>query len=210
VLFTSAVKEEGKTWNVLHTAAAFAHTGAPTLLVSADLRRPKCDKILQCENCLGLSDTLVGHYEPDEVIRSINGKNFFFLSAGSRVPNPAELLASVRMREVMDALLSRYAFILFDSAPLMLASESLAMAAMVEGVVMVVGASTPKKTVRAACDRLTMVDAKVLGVVINGVDITGPDYKEYSHYYYSYDAEVDKVTDSMVMGERHGDRRPSV
>ncbi len=195
VLFTSAVDGEGKTWNALHTAAAFAQTGAPTLLVSADLRRPRCDKLLNCEGSVGLSDTLVGHRDPHEVIRRVNGQAFFFLSSGSRVPNPAELLVSVRMRQIMDMLATRYPFVLFDSAPLMYASETLAIATMVDGVVMVVGARTPKKTVRAACDRLEMVDAKILGVILNGVDISKPDYKQYTHYYYRYDDHTDRGTD---------------
>jgi succinoglycan biosynthesis transport protein ExoP len=186
VLFTSSIESEGKTWTAIHTAAAFAHTGAATLLISADLRRPRCDKLLNCNDTIGLSDVLVGRCDPQEVIRSISGQTFSFLSAGSRVPNPAELLSSVRMRQVVDSLAKRYPFILLDSAPMMHASETLAVATMVEGVVMVVGASTPKQSVRAACERLVSVEAKVLGVVLNGVDIQRPDYHEYTRYYYRY------------------------
>ena len=202
LLFTSSVESEGKTWTVLHTAAAFAHTGAPTLVVSADLRRPRCDKLLNWHGDIGLSDALIGRCEPHEVVRRVEGHAFSFLSAGTPVPNPAELLSSIRMREIIESLTRYYPFILFDSAPVMHASESIAIAAMVDGVVIVVGARTAKRTVRAACQRLKSVDARLLGVVLNGVDIRHPDYKEYSKYYHRYDDDgTDKtaiVTSSTV------------
>jgi succinoglycan biosynthesis transport protein ExoP len=186
VLFTSSIESEGKTWTALNTAAAFAHTGAATLLISADLRRPRCDKLLNCDDAIGLSDVLVGRCHTQEVIRSISGQAFSFLSAGSRVPNPAELLSSVLMRQLVDSLAKRYSFVLLDSAPMMHASETLAIATMVDGVVIVVGAGTAKQSVRAACDRLASVDANILGVVLNGVDIQRPDYREYTRHYHRY------------------------
>jgi capsular exopolysaccharide synthesis family protein len=202
VLFTSAIESEGKTWTAINTAAAFAHTGAATLLISADLRRPRCDRLLDCHDMIGLSDVLVGRCDLQEVIRSVNGQGFFFLSAGSRVPNAAELLSSVRMRQVVDSLAKRYPFVLLDSAPMMHASESLAVATMVDGVVMVVGASTPKQSVRAACDRLTSVEAKVLGVVLNGVNIKRPDYHEHTRYYYQYEDHEQERHEGEVIAAR--------
>jgi polysaccharide biosynthesis transport protein len=83
-------------------------------------------------------------------------------------------------------LAERYAFVLFDSAPLMYANETLALGAMVDGVVLVVGARTSKHSVRLACNRLAVADAKILGVVLNGVDTRHPDYREYTKYYYRY------------------------
>jgi polysaccharide biosynthesis transport protein len=185
MLFASSIESEGKTWTAVHIAAALAEAGAPTLLVSSDLRRPSCDRLLDCEGTLGLSDVLTGYREADEIIRRVDKYGFFYLSAGSTVPNPAELLSSVKMSEIIDSLAKRYLFLLFDSAPLMFASESLALAAMVDGVVVVVGARTPKQTVRAACNRLALVDARILGVVLNGVDIREPDHREYRYYYYN-------------------------
>jgi succinoglycan biosynthesis transport protein ExoP len=197
MLFASSIESEGKTWTAIHTAAALAQTGAATLLVSSDLRRPRCDKILNCEGTFGLSDTLTGYREPEEVIRRIDKHGFFFLSAGSRVPNPSELLTSLSMRQIIDSLAKRYVFLLFDSAPLMYASESIALAAMVDGVVIVIGAHTPKQSVRAACDRLAMVDAKILGVVLNGVDASEPEYRQYQQFY-SNDGTEDLQSRSLT------------
>jgi Mrp family chromosome partitioning ATPase len=99
-------------------------------------------------------------------------------------------------------LAKRYPFVLLDSAPMMHASESLAVATMVDGVVMVVGASTPKQSVRAACDRLTSVEAKLLGVVLNGVNIKRPDYHEHTRYYYQYEDPEQERHEGEVIAAR--------
>ena len=153
ILFTSALEGEGKTWTVVNTALTFAHTGARILLIDADLRRPRCHNMLNCDNNVGLSEVLVGQREAAGAIAAVSNHPLFFLSAGSHVPNPAELLTSVKMREVLVELAEAYDFILIDTAPLMYASDTIGMATMVEGVVMVVGANTAKQIVRNARDR---------------------------------------------------------
>jgi capsular exopolysaccharide synthesis family protein len=185
VLVTSAIEGEGKTWTAIHTALAFAQTGARTLLIDADLRRAQCHEVLGMVKSIGLSEVLIGQLEPEEAIVS-NG-TLFLLPAGSRVPNPAELLTSARMFQVLQALSASYEYILLDSAPLMYASDTVGMATMVDGVVLVAGAETPKQSLRRASERLTFAGANVLGVVLNRVDIHHPDHSEYSRYYFSYE-----------------------
>jgi succinoglycan biosynthesis transport protein ExoP len=187
VLFTSSVEDEGKTWTAVNTALVFAHTGARTLLIDADLRRPYCHVMLECENPSGLSEVLVGQCETSDLIHRVNGHPLFFLSAGSKVPNPAELLTSSKMRAVMISLCEQYDFLLIDSAPLMYASDTIGMARMVEGTVLVIGANTPKQSVKRACDRLTRVGSTVLGVVLNRINILHSDYYEHSRDYFAYD-----------------------
>jgi capsular exopolysaccharide synthesis family protein len=191
VLITSAIEGEGKTWTALHTALAFAQTGAKTLLIDADLRRAQCHEPVQVDNSVGLSDVLVGQLEPEEAIRYIEARHLFLLPAGSRVPNPAELLTSTRMLEVLGSLSNQYQHILIDSAPLMYASDTAGIATMSDGVVLVAGAETPKECVRRASERLSFAGAKILGVVLNRVDIHHPDHREYSRYYFSYEKTVD-------------------
>jgi succinoglycan biosynthesis transport protein ExoP len=187
ILVTSAIQGEGKTWTAVHTALAFAQTGAATLLIDADLRRARCHDVLETENTAGLSDVLVGLCEPQQAIRFIEERNLFLLTAGSRVPNPAELLTSPKMLQILDLLASRYEYILIDSAPIMYASDTVGIATMADGVVLIAGARTPKYNVRRASERLSFVGANVLGVVLNQVDINHPDHKEYSRYYFSYE-----------------------
>jgi capsular exopolysaccharide synthesis family protein len=192
VLVSSAIDGEGKTFTAGNTALVFAQTGASTLLIDADLRRPKCHSFMLETNTVGLSDVLAGQAELDQAIRPTTVKNLFLLSAGSPVPNPAELLTAAKMRETLDSLRSHYGVLLIDSAPLMLASDTSAMASMVDGVVVVAGANTPRQSVKRACHRLELVGAKVLGIVLNRVNINEPAYREYSCGMFSYHSDDDR------------------
>jgi capsular exopolysaccharide synthesis family protein len=187
ILVTSAIEGEGKTWTALHTALAFAQTGAMTLLIDADLRRAQCHKAFEVDNSAGLSEVLVGQLEPEDTIRHITDQNLFFLPAGSHVPNPAELLISTRMLDVLKSLSAQYQYILVDSAPLMHASDTVGIATIVDGVVLIAGAETPKQSVRRASERLSFAGANILGVVLNRVDCNHPDHREYTRYYFSYE-----------------------
>jgi succinoglycan biosynthesis transport protein ExoP len=187
MLITSAIEGEGKTWTAVHAATAFAQTGAKTLLIDADLRRAQCHEALGVDNSVGLSEVLVGQLDPGDAVRYIEDRNLFLLSAGSRVPNPAELLTSAKMLEVIRFFSEGYRYILIDSSPLMYASDTVGIATMADGVVLVVGPTTPKQSVRRASERLALAGANVLGVVLNRVDIHHPDHKEYNRYYFSYE-----------------------
>jgi polysaccharide biosynthesis transport protein len=199
VLVTSAIEGEGKTWTAIHTALAFAQTGGRTLLIDADLRRAQCHEVLGVVKSVGLSEVLVGQLEPEEAI-VYDGK-LFVLPAGSPVPNPAELLTSARMVQVLQALSASYEHILLDSAPLMYASDTVGVATMVDGIVLVVGAETPKQSVRRASERLAFAGANVLGVVLNRVDIHHPDHREYSRYYFSYE-KVEEIPGTACDDQR--------
>jgi capsular exopolysaccharide synthesis family protein len=176
VLFVSAVPGEGKTVNSCGTAWAFAQTGARTLLVDADLRRPTCHQILNAHRSLGLSEVLVGLAEPEHVIQRLshqglrNQEDLYFLSAGGQVPDPGELLTSMRMFQVLQQLTDEYQFVLVDSAPIGLASDTVGLATMVDTVVVVAGAATSKQTIRAACRKITDAGATIAGVVANWAD----------------------------------------
>jgi polysaccharide biosynthesis transport protein len=190
MLITSAIEGEGKTWTAVHTATAFAQTGAKTLLIDADLRRAQCHDALGVDNSVGLSEVLVGQLDPGESVRFIEDRNLFLLSAGSSVPNPAELLTSARMLEVLRFFSEQYQYILMDSSPLMYASDTVGIATMADGVVLVAGSATPKNNVRRAAERLALAGATVLGVVLNRVDIRHPDHREYTRYYFSYERDA--------------------
>jgi Mrp family chromosome partitioning ATPase len=143
--------------------------------------------MLRCENAAGLSEVLVGQLEALAAARPIQNSFLSFLSAGSRVPNPAELLTSNRMRHVLRSLSQNYDFILIDSAPLMYASDTIGLATMVDGVVMVIGAECAKQVALRACSRLSQINARILGAVLNRVNIGHPDYYGHSRYYFSYE-----------------------
>jgi len=186
ILIASGAKTEGKTVTAVNIAMAFAQMGRRVLLIDGDLRRARCHEVLGVHNLVGLTEVLVGQKEAADVIRPIRGGGLSFLSAGSIPPNPTELLASERMREVLEQLTGQYDSVLIDSPPVMPVSDSVILSRIVDGVVVVVGPRTPKQLVRHACARLGQVGAKILGVVLNQVDLKSPDYYHY-HRYYSYE-----------------------
>lgn len=186
LLVASGAKAEGKTVTAVNIAMAFAQMGGRVLLIDADLRRARCHEVLGVHNLVGLTEVLVGQKQASDVIRPIGNGGLSFMSAGSVPPNPTELLASRRMQEVLEELSASYDSMLIDSPPVMPVSDSVVLSRLVDGVVIVVGPRTPKQLVRHACSRLGQVGARILGVVLNQVNMKSPDYYHY-HRYYAYE-----------------------
>jgi polysaccharide biosynthesis transport protein len=183
ILITSATVSEGKTVTAINTALAFAQTGGRTLLVDTDLRHSRCHEVLGVANETGLTEALTGQRDLREVLTATEIEGLFILSAGTSPPNPSELLASRKMRDVLNDLEDEFDYILLDSAPLMPVSDTVALSTIADGVVVVVGPDTPRHVVRRACSRLADAGAKIYGVVLNQVDFNSPDYYHYSRYY---------------------------
>jgi polysaccharide biosynthesis transport protein len=184
ILITSATGGEGKTVTAVNSAIAFAQTGARVLLIDTDLRKSRCHKVLGFDNYLGLTQILVGQRPFEEVVHKTDHTELSFLGAGPFSPNPSELLASQEMRDLLDDLAKRYDYIVLDSAPVAPVSDSVALSSMVDAVVIVVGAQTPKQIVQNTCTRLNHVGARMLGLVLNRVDTEhSVGYHYYNHYY---------------------------
>jgi succinoglycan biosynthesis transport protein ExoP len=180
-LITSAMSREGKTVTAVNSAVMLSQLGANTLLIDADLRRARCHRVLAVDNLLGLTEVLTGARDLREMVRSTEIPNLYFLSAGSVPPNPTELLNSAKMMDTMAQLKEHYEYIVIDSPPVLPVSDSLLLAKMTDGVVIVADASaTPRHQVKAACARLEYARAKILGIILNKIKVNGPDY----HYYY--------------------------
>jgi succinoglycan biosynthesis transport protein ExoP len=186
ILFTSAMHSEGKTATVVNTAMVFAQMGVKVLLIDADLRRSRCCEVLGVQDGAGLTEILTGLREPQTLIQPTDTAGLFFLSGGSTPPNPADLVGSKKMRETLASLQEEYDYILIDSPPVMLVSDPVLLSTMVEGVVLVVDVQeTPKQVLREACARLSYARAKMLGTVLNRVDIRNG---AYAYYYQSNEA----------------------
>ena len=186
VLVTSAVEGEGKTVTALNVAAAFAQTSDRVLLIDGDMRKPRCHEILGIVNHSGLADVLTGQRDIDQVVhQTVSG--LYFLSAGSESPNPAALIGSATMRELLATLCERYDRVVVDAPPVMPVSDATMFSTMTDGVLIIVGAATSKRNVRQACAKLRHVGARIFGVVLNRVDAASPDYYYYNPYtsYYS-------------------------
>jgi polysaccharide biosynthesis transport protein len=184
LLFTSGIHGEGKTVTAVNTAAVLAQMGVRVLVIDADLRCSACHTVLGIENRAGLAEILAGRWEPSDVIRPTVSEHLFVLSSGCVPRNPAELVGSKQMRAVLALLQEQYDYILIDSPPVMLASDAMLLSTMVDGVVLVANAQrTPKQVVREARTRLTCARAKILGVVLNQLNIRSRDY---AYYYRKY------------------------
>jgi len=184
ILFTSSTSGEGKTISVTNTAIMFAHLGYNCLVIDADLRRPQCHRALRVNNDRGLTDFLVGQEKLEQVIKPTPVANLSVLNCGAAAPNPAELIGSQNMQDALEQLKSRFDFILIDSPPVMPVSDAVVLSNMVDGVVFVVrGQDTPKNWVKGALSELRRERSKLLGVVLNRVDLRSADYEDYYQYY---------------------------
>jgi succinoglycan biosynthesis transport protein ExoP len=186
ILFTSAGPGEGKTMTACGTALAFAQTGGRTLLIDADLRKPRCHKVFGLDNVAGLSEVLVGRAELQHAIQRLDRSHgekcegLFLLSAGSSAPNPGELLNSMRMFDVLRELADEFSFVILDSAPVLWVSDSVGLSTMADGAVVVAGVATAKQKIRAVCRRLHDAGTTIYGVVVNGVDVRRNSF-DYSY-----------------------------
>ena len=185
VLFTSAMHGDGKTTAVINTALLFARMEGNVLIIDADLRRSHCHEVFGLDNGPGLTELLTGLRELPELIRQTPMARLFLLSSGSMPPNPAELLGSQKMRDILAALRERFDYILIDAPPVIPVSDAMLLSTMVDGVVLLVNAqATPKQLVWEAHMRLIYARAGVLGVALNrvdaGLDHYGYDYRPYA------------------------------
>lgn len=186
ILITSSTSGEGKTITAVNIATAFAQTGAPTLLIDTDFRRARCHEIMEIVSDRGLSEVLVRQGTLDETILPTKVPGLSFLGAGMLPPNPSELLASPEMRMLLEQLSQTYDYVILDSAPVMPVSDSVGLSTMVEAVLIVAGGQTSRRLVRETCLRLGHVGARILGVVLNRVDVVSNSYYRYDHYSYFY------------------------
>lgn len=208
-LFTSALESEGKTVVSCNTALMFARTGARVLLIDTDLRRPRCHKVFKMDNHFGLTNILTGNNGQHEVIRETGVEGLHILSSGATPPNPAELIGSTRMRDLLIELGAQYDFLIIDSPPVMALTDSVILSTMVDGVVVVAdGSRTPKQIVRTAIARLNYARVKIFGVVLNKVDARksqyGYYYQPYSHYTNGSMAEAAEEETSFPASNSNG------
>jgi len=187
ILVTSALPEEGKTTTSINLAIVLAQKGARVLLVDADLRRPSIHKTLGMAPSAGLSNVLTANTELESaIVRSTILPDLFLLPAGTPPPNPAELLASTNMKNVLSQLRDQYDHIVIDTPPTLSVTDAVVTSTAADQVVLVIrSGQTTKQALRRARDLLLSVNARVCGVLMNAVDLSSPDY----YYYYEYKAK---------------------
>ncbi|HUB01708.1 MAG TPA: polysaccharide biosynthesis tyrosine autokinase [Terriglobales bacterium] len=184
IMVTSARPQEGKTTTSINTAIVLAQKGVRVLLIDADLRRPSVHKTLGMGPRSGLSNVLTGSASVQQTV-SISPilPNLFVLPAGTPPPNPAELLASSNMKDLIDGLRDQYDHIVIDTPPTLSVTDAVVLSSRADATILVIrSGQTTKQALRRARDILMQVNAHVAGVLLNAVDLTSPDY----YYYYEY------------------------
>ncbi|MFZ0309714.1 MAG: polysaccharide biosynthesis tyrosine autokinase [Candidatus Sulfotelmatobacter sp.] len=184
IMVTSALPQEGKTTTSINCAVVLAQKGIRVLLIDADLRRPSIHKTLGMGPRSGLSNVLTGSATLQQAItRSPTLPNLDVLPAGTPPPNPAELLASSNMRDVLQELRGQYDHIVVDTPPTLSVTDAVVLSPRADAIVLVIrSGQTTKQALRRSRDILMQVNAKVSGVLLNAVDLSSPDY----YYYYEY------------------------
>ena len=196
ILITSGQPGEGKTTTVVNTAISLAQMGASVLIIDCDLRRPTTHKVLGVDHGHGLSTYLSRDVALDDLIQKLPIANLSLLPCGPVPPNPAELIISEKMKDMLGDLAGRYDHILIDSPPLINVTDPVILSTMVDGVILVVhGGKSTRDVVRRARQELSTVGAKIFGVVLNNVDLRKDGYDDYyySRYYSGYVQDSKKI-----------------
>jgi polysaccharide biosynthesis transport protein len=205
LLITSSVPSEGKTTTAVNTAISLAQTGANVLVIDADMRRPRLHGIFDTNNQQGLSTILSSEMAESEVlgiIRQHTATGLYLLTSGPIPPNPAELIGSDQMRNLLKILGSSFTHIVIDSPPIASFTDGVLIASMVDGVLLVVhSGKSSRGIVRRSRQLLQDVGAKVFGVVLNNVNLRSQDsYYYYNSYYHQsyYTADADTENQSAT------------
>ncbi len=186
-LVTSSGPGEGKSTTAANLAIAISMQGTKTILVDTDLRRPVGHRIFGLEKNTGLTNVLVGKMELDDAIQQTDIQNLDVLTSGILPPNPAEMLGSDQMKAFIDTLKSRYEMVLFDSPPLIAVTDAAVLSQAVDGVLLVVkSGQTNQDALIRGVELLQNVDARILGVLLNGVSRENTYGSYYYYYYYHY------------------------
>jgi capsular exopolysaccharide synthesis family protein len=198
VLVTSGQPGEGKTTTAINTAISLSQLGASVLIIDCDLRRPTTHKVLGVDHIQGLSTYLSrSDVSLDEVIQKLTIANLSLLPCGPIPPNPAELIISDRMKDMLKELSERYDHIIIDSPPLINVTDPVILSTMVDGVILVVhGGKSTRDLVRRARQELSTVGAKIFGVVLNNVDLRREGYDNYYYHRYYSGYGQDSVQDN--------------
>ena len=189
ILISSGQPREGKTTTALNLAITLAQRGDRVVLIDTDLRRPRIHRSFQMTNDRGLSTFLTSQAPLEELARPVRQvPNLHVITSGPTPPNPAELLSSEPLEALFAELRRHFDFIVLDSPPAISVADSMILAAHADGVMLVVhGGVTTRETLKHTTKLMNSVNARILGIVLNNVDVRSVDYKYYySNYYGDY------------------------
>ncbi len=194
IAFSSAFPQEGKTSTLVNTGVSFAQLQKKVVLIDADMRKPRLHHIFNMRNLIGLSSYLTGKEGAGEIVQQSPLENIWVVPSGPHPPNPAELLESKRMKQLVQELKQRFDFVLLDTPPVLAVVDAVMAAAAADAAVMVVRVNkTTRKALSGAIQALTKSKAGIIGIVYNEMDIKGGgSYSPYHGYMNTYEAYPDR------------------
>lgn len=189
ICITSSGMGEGKSTTASNLAVVMAESGKKTLIIDCDQRKSSLHKIFGLSNAVGISNLLVGEVSFAEAVQKSGVDNLLVLTAGTKPPNPSELLSSSKMKGFVDSLRDTIDFVIIDTPPVLLVTDAQLLAGCTDGYLLVVSSEeTVRDAAAKAKELLEKVNAKILGAVINKLQTDGKSY--YGHYYYGSDIQM--------------------
>jgi succinoglycan biosynthesis transport protein ExoP len=194
IAFTSTQPQEGKSATISNIAISFAQMGERVLAIDADLRKPRLHKIFQVRNTVGLSDVLTGRVDLEEAIQRTPVSHFWLLPSGPHPPNPAELLNSRKMKELLAAVRDRYEIVLIDLPPVLAVVDPVIVAAIADMTIIVLKTGkTTRKPLLRTINELRKAKARIAGVIFNDAESKkNAFYTPYFQYEYYQDPSMDE------------------
>jgi capsular exopolysaccharide synthesis family protein len=191
LVVSSPNPREGKTTTVMYLGTTMAQSGQRVLLIDSDMRRPRLHQSTGISRTRGLSNLVLREADFDDVIKTTDIPNLFVLPCGPLPPNPAELLMTKAFADTLAELSRRYDRILLDSPPVLAVTDAVVLAKQADGIILVAKAGkTIRDDVKRAARQFSDVDANIVGVVLNELDVRDRGYGYYYQYYgYGYGTE---------------------
>lgn len=191
---------EGKTTTISNLAYVFAQAGYSTLMVDADLRRPRLARYAELKSDVGLSNYLVGEKELKDVVFQTSQPNLYMLASGPIPSDPSGLIGSYRMEKLISEASQRFDIVLFDSPPVLGVSDASLLVSKADATLLVLQPrKMPLKALLRAKSLVNNAGGHLMGLVMNNVDISGDTQYQYYTTYYSYYAKGEKRKEPEVL-----------
>lgn len=199
---TSSGQQEGKTLTAINLAVTLALNDKRVLLIDADMRKPRLHNVFGIENKFGLSNLIGGSPDVGLALNKTPVPTLMVMPSGPVPPNPSELLGSVRLGKFLDLLREKFDVIILDCTPLIAVTDATVLSTQVDGVILVIksGASRRKILMRAV-RQLEDVQAKIIGAVLNQVNVKNSSYYYASYYAHYYGEKQDGGKGSHLAGQ---------
>ncbi len=194
ILVTSSQPAEGKTTTAINTAITLAQSGADVVIIDCDLRRPRLHNHFDFGNSTGLTNYLSGEKDPENLLKTFPSlPKLKVITSGPIPPNPAELLSSNEMKNLLEFLKTKYKHVIIDSPPAISFTDAAILSTQVDGVVLVAMAGKSSiHLMRRFKQRLANIGARIYGVVLNGIKANSAEYGYYGYTYtYNYYSNED-------------------